>query len=202
MVLKALWLLGKGIARQMRWTVLTSFLTCLRGRFVWNVIHRELGSLKINSCVACQGLKFLFPSFLVNIGTLWRFLNISHWNDYIKRLITIHFFINFKVRNVFFLHISPEMREQIPVLAKGHNRLFLSTKIAITNWHNTFKNHLSLVRNVTDRYWENLMSQCLYSNASLRALSKINLAKQRPRLYVIRYTVLCREWSKDAIFSC
>ena len=54
-------------------------------------------------------------------------------NDY-KRLIKgFVFLFSFKVRNVDFFHISAGMREQIPVLSQGHNRDFLSTKIAIKN---------------------------------------------------------------------
>ena len=47
--------------------------------------------------------------------------------------VNYSFFFNFKVRNVDFFHVSPGMREQIPVLSQGHNRDFLSTKTAVTN---------------------------------------------------------------------
>lgn len=53
----------------------------------------------------------------------------------LKRLLKVNysFFFNFKVRNVDSFHVSPGMREQIPVLSQGDNRDFLRTKIAITN---------------------------------------------------------------------
>ena len=121
------------------------------GRLVWNATYRELYSLKYTLGKTYHCLKFIFPSFLVhNKQVMGLFKHFSpKWGE---RLIKIHsFFVNSEVRNVEICTYFLESAKKMPVYRKWDHTDYILTMIAVRISHNTFENHFSLVRNVTEK---------------------------------------------------
>lgn len=96
-------------------------------------------------------LSFFSLRFLYTISKLWGFLNISHLND-CKRLIKIQsFFATFEVRNVEICTYFLESAKKMAVYRKWDHSDYIFAMIAVRISYNTFENHFSLVRNVTEK---------------------------------------------------